>query len=126
MVPVACTMLSRKGERPRDRRAQRAVARAAELPQIFVSGLRKIMRIALLIGANPRSSRVDGLAIPLRAGTWRITSTPLISSEIVVNALDGQYAVNEVFKLETKSTISVEFKTRGTELFVSLFAELVN
>lgn len=84
------------------------------------------MRIALLIGANPRSSRVDGLAIPLRAGTWRITSTPLISSEIVVNALDRQYQVDEVFKLETKSTVGVEFKTRGTEQYVSLFAELVN
>lgn len=84
------------------------------------------MRIALLIGANPRSSHVDDLAIPLRAGTWRITSTPLVTSEIVVKVNGSSYKVNESFKLADKSTVSVEFKTRGTELFVSLFAELVD
>lgn len=84
------------------------------------------MRIALLIGANPRSSRVEGLAIPLRAGTWQITSSPIKDSVITVHANEQSHSINEHFVFPEAGIVSVEFTKRGTEQYVSLFAELVD
>ena len=85
------------------------------------------MQIALLTGASPKSCTV-GPTVRLHSGKWRLVTNGLVDSKISF-VLDATTPISHDKDVELlidgPCIISTLFKDRGTEQFISVYAELV-
>lgn len=85
------------------------------------------MKLALLVGANPRTSE-GGPRVKLGEGVWRIAAEGLIDSQINVS-LGGTPSTHStdapVNKVTGPVDIQIGFEKRGKEDHISVYAELL-
>jgi len=84
------------------------------------------MRLVLLSGANPKIA-VCGPSVRLKAGTWNIEQEGVVDSKLSL-LLDGKdYEIPlQGVKITIGTSTSVKFVKRGSESYISVFAELIN
>lgn len=80
------------------------------------------MRLALVIGANPRTYRPGHISI-VKPGKWKIVADGLHDSTFIVKNHTQQLSLHDEFELESHTGFSVEFTKAGTEQLISIFAE---
>ena len=85
------------------------------------------MRMALLTGANPRTFE-EGPCVRLEQGKWRIQTVNLKDSLLVLSVDNETYPVSTdtVIELQQAATVCVRPTNRGSEPFISVFAEYLD
>lgn len=83
------------------------------------------MRLAILIGANPKVYQNTSPTI-LKKGTWKIIPQGFIDSICVLSVGSEVYSVGDTITLKNTSPINVDFTTKGSEKVVSILAERVS
>jgi hypothetical protein len=80
------------------------------------------MRIAILLGANPRTHTKGSLSV-LKPGKWKIASETLVDSVISVSNHSLKLSLHDEFELSSYTSFTGEFLNRGSEQIVSVYAE---
>lgn len=87
------------------------------------------MRIALLIGANPKFVK-HGPRVPVEAGKWGVVIDGLSNSRISIYHNSPNRAFNtfdgHVFSLEDNSVLEVRIVEAGSEHSISVYLESIN
>ena len=86
------------------------------------------MKIALLSGANPNTCK-EGPTVRLLPGTWRFHLHGLVDSELAmkVGGYEGTNVIKNHLTLKFDETEQVQlfFSKRGSEQFITAFAERI-
>lgn len=85
------------------------------------------MRIALLSGAVPKTCN-DGPTVRLLAGTWRFHLQGLVDSILGLKVEGQPYTLvpnQHTLKVEIPAPVQLVFVTRGTEPYITAFAERI-
>ena len=82
------------------------------------------MRVAFLLGANPRSHQAGANTI-LKPGKWRVVGENVVDSDIVIKNHSLQFPLGDEFELIEYIGLRAVFLTRGKETSISVFAERI-
>lgn len=92
------------------------------------------MRLALISGANPRTAN-DCACVRLSAGTWKLEYDGVHDTEFLItlvskaersaDSIPFRVSNGFVLKLHQAAEATLQWKNRGNEKYVSVFAEKV-
>ena len=82
------------------------------------------MRVAFLLGANPRSHQAGANSI-LKPGKWRLVGEGVSDSTVVIKNHSLQHSLGDEFELIEYTGFCAAFLTRGKETSISVFAERI-
>lgn len=80
------------------------------------------MRVALLLGANPKTCKVDGPKVNLLKGAWRLVEQGITDTEYVLE-LDGRQHPSPEFVTEGQTVANIIITKRGKEETIAILAE---
>ena len=83
------------------------------------------MEIPILLGARPISANQEKVWVPVRFNCWKIRTENLVDSELILCSNFPTPFREEILngRVYGPCHVRIEFKKRGTERAVSVFAE---